>query len=253
MLTRDGKTQALLELSHQLGREERGLVILGEGNTSARFTPETFIVKASGTSLATLRAEDVVECRFSQVLAALEQTDLTDADIEEVLLACRVYRAAPKPSVEAMFHAWLLNLPEVNFVGHTHGVATNSVLCSPRAQEFAQRRMFPDEVVCCGSVSVFIPYTDPGLPLAQAIRDHVTEYMRQHQQPPRVILLENHGVVALGRTSAAVEAATLMTEKAARIFLGAAALGGPRFFSAENVARISGRPDEKYRQKALQL
>jgi rhamnose utilization protein RhaD (predicted bifunctional aldolase and dehydrogenase) len=44
----------LLDLSHQLGREERKLAILGEGNTSARVGPDTFVVKASGSNLGSL-------------------------------------------------------------------------------------------------------------------------------------------------------------------------------------------------------
>ena len=47
-------TSAMLALSHQLGREARKLAILGEGNTSARLSDRTFVVKASGSNLATL-------------------------------------------------------------------------------------------------------------------------------------------------------------------------------------------------------
>ena len=46
--------RALIALSHDLGAEGRGLAILGEGNTSARHSNETFIVKASGSSLGIL-------------------------------------------------------------------------------------------------------------------------------------------------------------------------------------------------------
>jgi len=45
----------------------------------------------------------------------------------------------------------------------------------------------------------------------------------------------------------------LMAEKAAKIFTGAAALGGPVFLSRENIARIAGRPDEAYRQRVLKM
>ena len=45
----------------------------------------------------------------------------------------------------------------------------------------------------------------------------------------------------------------LMAEKAAKIFVGAAVLGGPVFFSKQNVERIAGRPDEAYRQRALKM
>jgi len=47
---------ALLALFHELGREDRGLAILGEGNTSARLSTDAFLVKASGSNLATLPA-----------------------------------------------------------------------------------------------------------------------------------------------------------------------------------------------------
>jgi hypothetical protein len=48
-------------------------------------------------------------------------------------------------------------------------------------------------------------------------------------------------------------ASLMMAEKAAKIFVGAAALGGPVFLTPENVARISGRSDEHYRRKVLKL
>ena len=47
--------KTLLTLSHELGREERRLAILGEGNTSARSGKETFLVKASGSNLSRCR------------------------------------------------------------------------------------------------------------------------------------------------------------------------------------------------------
>jgi len=250
----------LLTLAHELGREDRRLAILGEGNVSARFTRagaepgDRFFVKASGSNLATLSAEGLTECRLDGLLAALDSQAMGDAEVEAALLASRTAgEAARKPSVEAMFHAWLLTLPGVHFVGHTHPVAVNAILCSERAGEFAARRLFPDEIVCCGPASVLVPYVDPGLKLAQAIRRAVLDFIQTHAQPPRVILLENHGLIALGATGPAVLATSLMATKAAETFLGAAALGGPRFLSAEQVARIAGRRDEHYREKVLGL
>jgi ribulose-5-phosphate 4-epimerase/fuculose-1-phosphate aldolase len=63
--------------------------------------------------------------------------------------------------------------------------------------------------------------------------------------------MENHGMAALGRTCQDVENITAMCVKAARILLGTAALGGPRFLAAEDVDRIHTRPDEKYRQERM--
>jgi rhamnose utilization protein RhaD (predicted bifunctional aldolase and dehydrogenase) len=172
--------------------------------------------------------------------------------VDEALLASRVDKKAKKPSVEAVFHAWLLSLPDIRFVGHSHATTVNQILCSPRAREFAERRMFPDEIVCCGVASVFIPLTDPGLKLAQVIRRETKAYVKKHRQP-RVILIQNHGIITLGGTWQSVLAAMLMAEKAAKVFVGAAQLGGPIFLSEETVARIAGRPDEAYRQRALKM
>jgi rhamnose utilization protein RhaD (predicted bifunctional aldolase and dehydrogenase) len=246
---------SLLSLSHQLGREERRLAILGEGNTSMRHDADTFTVKASGSNLATLAAAGTATCLFDKLLPLLATDSMGDAAVDEALFAARVSTEARKPSVEALFHAYLLTLPGVNFIGHTHPIAVNALLCSRHAATFATRRLFPDEIVCCGVESVLVPYTDPGLKLSQAIKTAVEGYILRLSRPPRVILLENHGLIALGATPEAVLAATLMAVKAAEIFAGAAAVTGgePRFLTREQVERIAGRPDEHYRQKALGL
>lgn len=243
----------LLELSHFLGDESRDLAILGEGNTSARMDEETFLVKASGSCLETLGKDDLVRCHFAKLLPMLEKDDLSDQDIEDHLLACRVDPASKKPSVETLFHAYLLTLPDINFVGHTHSIAVNQILCSPHAEKFATCRLFPDEIVCCGTRSAFVPYTDPGLELSKVIREATTAFVNESGAPPRVILLANHGLITIGKTTGAVKAAMLMAHKAAQIFVGAAAMGGPIFMSDEDIDRIANRIDEHYRQKALKL
>ncbi|MBJ7284010.1 MAG: class II aldolase [Akkermansiaceae bacterium] len=242
----------LLNLSHGLGREERKLAILGEGNTSTRISDQTFVVKASGSNLATLSESGVSECAFEKILPLLAAGEMSDLAVDEALFDARVSSSAKKPSVEAIFHGYLLTLPGVNFVGHTHPIAVNGLLCSKHAHAFAKRRLFPDEIVCCGVESVFVPYTDPGLKLSQAIKLAVEEFIARLSRPPRVILLENHGLIALGTTPEAVLAATLMAVKAAEIFSIAAAISGePQFLTSDQVNRIAGRPDEHYRQQAL--
>lgn len=243
----------LIDLSRELGAEHRDFAILGEGNTSARLDESTFWVKASGSSLATLDPNGLTQCQTQPLVDLLSENSLSDQDIETALLDSRVDSASRKPSVEAMFHAWLLTLPGINFVGHTHPIAVNALLSSPRAGDFADRRIFPDEIVCCGPKSVLLPYCDPGLTLAQSIRTEVERYQKSSGLLPRLILLENHGMIALGGTPNAVLATTLITQKAARITLGAITAGGPNYLTPENVNRIAGRSDEHYRQKALGL
>jgi len=249
----DDTRHALLDLSHDLGAPHRQLAILGEGNTSAKLDDGTFLVKASGSNLELLQATDLVQCHSAPLLALLDRTELSDDEIDQTLLGCRVDPAAKKPSVEALFHAWLLSLPQISFVGHTHPVSVNSILCSPLAERFATRRIFPDEVVCCGASSVLVPYTDPGLKLAQSIRERTEQFRQSQGAMPRVILLQSHGVITFGSSAAAVKTAMFMAAKAAQIYVGSVPLGGPVFLSRADIDRIAGRRDEHHRQRALGL
>lgn len=247
------KINALVQLSHEIGREDRQLAILGEGNTSVKLNSDQFAVKASGCCLATLTESDITVCETGRILAILDRRNLTEEDLDSQLLESRVGGVGKKPSIEAMFHAWLLSLRDVNFVGHCHPLSANQVLCSPRARDFAERRLFPDEVVCCGPQSVFVPYVDPGLPLAREIAERTRLFIEKEGIVPRLILLQNHGIIALGGTPQAVLSSILMASKAAGIFMGAAAMGGPNFLPQPQVERIAARPDEAYRQKQLKM
>ena len=240
----------LLDLSHEIGVESRQLAILGEGNTSARLDDESFLVKASGSSLPVLTERDLTRCRVAPLVDLLDRDDLDDAAVTQALLDSRVDGRAAKPSVESMFHAYLLTLPGVRFVAHCHPVSVNAILCSDRADDFARRRLFPDEIVCCGEQSALVPYVDPGVPLARAIREAVLAFA---DETPRVILLRNHGIIGTGATAAGALAAVRMAEKAATIFLAAVSLGGPRFLADAEVRRIASRQDETHRRAALGL
>jgi rhamnose utilization protein RhaD (predicted bifunctional aldolase and dehydrogenase) len=247
------QSDALLKLSHELGREDRGWAILGEGNASTRIDSESFLVKASGSNLGTLRKEDLVQCKSLQLLSLMDRRSANDKEVDSALYASRVGEDAKKPSVEALFHAYLLSLPGISFVGHTHAPSVNKVLCSRRAKEFATKRIFPDEVICCGSESVFIPYTDPGLKLAQAIKKTTEAYYKRRRSYPRVIVLQNHGIITIGGTTQAVLAAMMMAEKAASIWVGAVAVGGPVFMTKQQVDRIASRQDEEVRRRVMKI
>jgi len=197
--------------------------------------------------------KDFTLCKSAPILALLDRKTISDGELQTELMESRVRAGDKKPSVEAAFHAWLLTLEDVAFVGHCHPTAVNQVLCSPRARDFAERRLFPDEVVCCGPASVFVPYIDPGVPLAREIRERTAHFIKQHNFMPRLILLQNHGIISIGATIEAVQSAILMATKAAQIFVGAASLGGPNFMAQKDVDRIMSRPDEHYRQQQLKL
>jgi rhamnose utilization protein RhaD (predicted bifunctional aldolase and dehydrogenase) len=249
----------LVALSNNLGRPELDYAILGEGNTSARADdaaggPATFWVKSSGTELRTITAAGFVHVAFDRVLALMDRPNLSDADVKAGLTAAKVDPAAPgHPSVETLLHALCLQLPGISFIGHTHATAVNMLTCSVGFEQAYAGRLFPDEIVLCGPAPVLVPYTDPGVPLAKEVWARVQRYLDHHGEQPKVIMIQNHGLIALGRSAQHVLDVTAMAVKTARILLGTYAAGGPRFLSEADVARIHTRPDEHFRKLQLGL
>lgn len=240
---------AFVQMTRTIGDPAMDYVIIGEGNTSCRIDADSFWIKASGQGMFNIPVEGFTAVRFAPILAMLEQSPGDLAAQKAVMQAAQLDAAMRLPSVEVTFHAMLLHECGVGYVGHTHPTAINQIMCSSRAQQFAENRMFPDEAVLCGPRSAFVPYADPGLPLALAMRDVVRRYMDEEGEAPKVILLANHGLIALGQTPTEVLNITAMAVKAARIFAGACAVGEPVFMSREDINHIYKRPDEIYRRK----
>lgn len=248
----DTVLQQLVDLSRYLGEPNRAYAILGEGNTSAKIDDDTFYVKASGSVLGNIDASGFVAVSRSKVLALLDDPTADDSSVTKVLSEARVDpNETRRPSVETLFHGLLLQYPEIKFIGHTHPLYTNMILCSKNAEEAAMGRICPDHVVVMAAKSVFVPYVDPGLVLAREIRSRVDAFIDSEGVLPRAIMMQGHGLIAIGDSPRAVMNITDMAEKAARIIVGTYALGGPAFMSEKNIARIYTRPDEKYREKTL--
>jgi rhamnose utilization protein RhaD (predicted bifunctional aldolase and dehydrogenase) len=242
----------LVAMSRALGEPARDYVILGEGNTSARVGEDRMWVKASGASLRGITADGFVQVRRDKVLELFEAGDIGDAEIEQGLRAAMLDSTLTRrPSVETLFHAYFLGVEGVKFVGHTHPTAVNAILCSRYGRDAVAGRIYPDEIVVCGVCPLFVDYVDPGVPLARAIRDQTQRYIAEQGRPPRSVLMQNHGVIALGSTPAQVEAITATWVKTARIISGTMAFGGPRFLSDRNVERICTRPDEHHRHRGI--
>ena len=241
----------LVAMSNALGAPALDAAILGEGNTSTRSDADTFFVKGSGCTLATMGADDFVHLRFREILALMGQ----EASEERVKTAYEAAKVTPgqgrRPSVETLFHAVLLGYPGVNFVAHTHPTAVNSLTCNPGWDVVMAGRMFPDEAVVLGRESVFVPYTDPGVPLASAIKAGVDGYIQRYGEVPKVVIMQNHGLIALAANATEALNITAMSIKAARIRLGALQAGGIRTLPPAVIDHLVARPDEKYRQAAL--
>jgi rhamnose utilization protein RhaD (predicted bifunctional aldolase and dehydrogenase) len=248
----DTVLRRLVTMSNELGDPALDYVILGEGNTSARIDDSMFWVKASGEELRTADANGFVQVRFDRALALLEGDDSHDDDVKAGLEAAKADpTVSARPSVETFLHALILQLEGVEFVGHTHPTAVNALTCSNVFEEAFSGSLFPDEIVVCGPAAVVVPYTDPGISLARKVRDLIDQFIREHGEIPRTIYMQNHGLIALGRTPQQVLDVTAMAVKRARVLIGTYVLGGPHFLMSHDVERIHTRPDELYRRKVL--
>ena len=212
----------------QLAKSVSQFTIAGEGNVSVR-DGDAMLIKASGSTLETMTDDDLVRCDL----------DGNALDGEE-----------KKPSMEVSFHAWILKtFPEINCVCHTHPTNTIKILCSSRIHDFAYRRLFPDQVVRNGTRSCVVPYATPGLPLREAIKTSIEEFMERYEFFPKLILLNNHGIITASASIQEATVSTLMCEKSAEIFIGAKMLNNIQFLTPEEVAAVDTNPSEKYRRQ----
>ncbi len=214
---------SIIELARALGP----YAICGEGNVSVK-DDDCFWVKASGTSLDTLEKKDLVACKMSGV--PFDSLGL-------------------QPSIETGFHAWFMReFDAIKFVAHTHPPRTMEVVCSEQIHSFAEHRLFPDQVVRNGAKSCVVPYAMPGKPLLEKIKESVTEFTEKEGCFPKLILLQNHGIIVASTSHKECIASTLMCEKSAEIFIGAKILGQSRFLSEAEVKEIDKCPSEERRR-----
>ena len=203
----------VIEVARRFGRDPefaRG----GGGNASVKIDGVLYI-KPSGVALATLAADDLVPLDMEPLLALLHAGDSGAEDgpapvdapgdparreAPRAIRSCaRRWRPASpmhggrRPSVELLFHTLL---PE-RLVMHTHPIDINAVTCNRDGEALADR-LFGDR-------ALWVPYTDPGLPLARAIvearRSHVA---RVGGPAPAITIMQNHGIIVGGDSAAEI-------------------------------------------------
>jgi rhamnose utilization protein RhaD (predicted bifunctional aldolase and dehydrogenase) len=244
---------ALVALTRALGDPARDLAVLAEGNTSELLDDGRLVVKASGAGLAVATAEDFVVTDLDEVMAVVDDPDTTQADLSAVLVAAGTERpdsAGPRRgSIETVVHAAVHTVARdagirrtARFVGHTHPTAVVGLLASIRAEEAWSRIVYSDEAVVIGR-PLFVPYATPGLALGRIYAAALRQYVAVHSALPQLVLLANHGIVAIAPTAAGVEAVSTMAVKGARVRATAYAVGGVAPLSNEDVKKFFARDD----------
>jgi rhamnose utilization protein RhaD (predicted bifunctional aldolase and dehydrogenase)/NAD(P)-dependent dehydrogenase (short-subunit alcohol dehydrogenase family) len=192
---------SLINLSRHYGSDVE-FCLAGGGNTSVKIGPSLF-VKASGFPLATATADSFVEMSRSALDAALGAPTAPDPvereeRIKQATLKARVHpEKNQRPSVECMLH----NLLPRQFVVHSHSTVVNFVTCARDGRLLAQE-LFGDDVL-------WIPYVDPGLILAQTLRDAIRDYAKSTGRDcPPIIFMQNHGLIVIGDSEAEIHKQT---------------------------------------------
>jgi rhamnose utilization protein RhaD (predicted bifunctional aldolase and dehydrogenase) len=240
----------LLDLAHFLAAPGLEMCLLAEGNVSGRCDETCFWVKGSGQEMAAMSAQGFSRIDSEKLAKVMYKPFSSDEEIRAALNATCL--EGPPPSTETFMHGLLLGQPGIHFVAHTHPTSLLSLLCLPGCQDWAARRLFPDEIVCCGPATCFVPYVAPGLELARAIARESALFQDRHGVRPKLYWLENHGMIAVGASCREVKAACLMAVKAARVLLGALQTGHePKWLTDAEIAHIYNWPDEHARQRAL--
>ena len=219
--------EQLLYLAHSLDKFVVGM----EGNVSCKNDDGlSFLIKASGTELKSLSYSELIKC------------DIDGKKLHD----------NRNPSIEVSFHALIYKLnPDIRFIAHTHPTNTVSILCSDYMDHFANARLFPDQVVFNGSKSCVIPYTMPGIKLCAQIGYSLNNFINMYKVFPKLILLENHGIICAGQSIAECLIATEICEKSAEIFLKSKTLGKLNTLRISDINEIENDQNEKYRKSLL--
>lgn len=214
----------ILELAHKVSP----FTVCGEGNVSSRYF-DKFYIKSSGEDLSKLTLDGITLC---------------DLD------GNKVFEHHKKQSIETLFHSWIYkNFSEINYISHTHPINTVKILCSSKIDLFSERRLFPDQIVRNGHKSCVVPYSCPGKDLVDSLEKSVNKFVDREGFFPKLILLQNHGIITTGSGIEECITSTYVCEKSAEIFIGSIQLGEIHFLSLEQVNKINECPEENYRKK----
>lgn len=189
--------EELAALSTTIGKRP-DYVQSGGGNTSVKFGNGLMAIKASGCRLSEMTAKKgFVVINQQAVKEYFDQVDLSSGldyekdAVEFVNNHVVDFEGIQKmrPSVEAPFHSFLKKV-----VIHSHSVYANILCCSTEGEGFASEIFEKD-------LFIWIPYVNPGFTLSWVIKKAVDERIDKTGTFPKVIFMQNHGLIVSDDTS----------------------------------------------------
>jgi rhamnose utilization protein RhaD (predicted bifunctional aldolase and dehydrogenase) len=240
----------LVALTRALGEPAKDLVILAEGNTSKRLADGRVVVKASGAYMASATRDDFVITEVQPLIDLMDDAASTQEDLTVLLDAGEHDGVRRRGSIETLVHVAVQSVRPTAYVAHTHPTAVLGLLSSVHAETAFAEWVYSDEAVVIG-LPLFVPYAAPGIALGRVFLARLRCYVAERNELPSVVLLGNHGIVAIGGHAEAVEAITLMTVKGARTRVQALSIGGMTGLGADAVAHYFERTDMAERRKNL--
>src|SRR5262245_29697899 len=185
---------------------DRGLIVAGEGNISARLGDESIITTPSGA------------CK-----GMLDPQELVIVDLEG-----QARSGGRRPSSELQMHlAVYQHRPDVRAVVHAHPpIAVACTLAEVRMDEC----VLPEMLLTLGAV--------PTAPFALAGTHEMYEAIAPLLPHHNAILLTHHGALTVGETLIRAYMRMEQVEQIAKIMLAAHQLGGARPLPPEQLARL---------------
>lgn len=213
-------------------------VLVGdEGDLAMRVEDGKILVRKRGVALRDASFDDLLELPAAPLAALLEDEKLTARSAQQAL--DDISGNEGLVGTEVLLWAHLLGTGEVSLGVHLQPSLLNQILASPRARQFADRRILPSEICTLGPSMVLAPYSDPGLPNARELKKKVMLWRDRHKEVPGVILIQNNGVILLGNSTGELIIRMEALLRSAEIFFGSSVLGGPVFLTPTNVDRLT--------------
>lgn len=201
---------ALREQIVDVGRRlyQRGLIVAGDGNISARLADDTILITPAGLSKGALHPDDLVVVTPDGALV----------------------RGAPdrRPSSEQLIHLAVFRLrPDVLVCVHAH---PPTAVAATLAGVGMTEPLLPEALLALGPVPT-APYARTGTPaLSAALEPFIPDH--------NAILLAYHGALTYGVTPGAAFELMEQLEHCAKILLSAHLFGGAKPLPAAQISEI---------------